>query len=211
MEQINYVVLGLPGSGKGTQAALLAKETGLVHISTGDEFRKIREEDSDIGRRVRELIDAGNLGTDEVANAIFLRVIKNPEVEKGAVFDGYPRRVTQAEFFKEYREVTKCIFIDVSEEECAKRMGARRVCSECNANYNTIYIKPKEEGVCDKCGGELKVRDDSTPEAIQKRFEVYHKETEPTVDYYEEKGLLLRVNGEQPIDDVFEELKKGLE
>ena len=210
MEQKNYIVIGPPGSGKGTQAELLAKKLGLPHISTGDEFRIIREEDSDLGRRVRELIDAGNLGTDEVANAIFLRIIKKPEVGKGAVYDGYPRRVTQAKVFDNYKKATRCIFIDVSDKECAKRMSARRICVKCNEDYNVIYIKPKKEGVCDKCGGKLKIRDDSTPEAIKKRFEVYHKETEPTIDYYKEKGLLLRVNGEQPIQKVFEEIVKGL-
>ena len=211
MEQLNYIIIGPPGSGKGTQAELLAKELDLPHISTGDEFRIIRDEDSELGRRVRELIDAGNLGTDEIADAILMRIIAKPELEKGAVFDGYPRRISQAETFAKHRQVTKCILIDVSDEECSKRMGARRMCVDCNENYNLIYIKPKQEGLCDKCGGKLKIREDSTPEAIKKRLDLYHDETEPLVGYYEEKGILLRINGEQPIDKVFEDILKGLD
>lgn len=206
----NYVIAGPPGSGKGTQAEKLALKLKLPHISTGDIFREIQTQDTELGRRVKKLLDEGKLVDNPTVHEVVLQKLNSPELKKGFVFDGFPRNIEQADFLEKHKSLNKCIFIDVSDAECNKRMSSRRVCSGCKANYNVIYIKPKKEGVCDKCGGKLVVRGDSTPEAITVRMQEYYKNTKPMIAYYEKKGLLLRVNGEQPIDKVFSDVVKGL-
>jgi adenylate kinase len=206
----NYVVVGPPGSGKGTQAVKVAEHYKLPHISTGDIFREIQTKDTPLGRRVKSLLDEGKLVDDKTVHEVVLDKLKTPELKKGFVFDGFPRNLDQAAFLEKYRSVTNCIFIDVSDAECIKRMSSRRICADCKANFNIIYIKPKKDGICDKCGGKLLVRDDSTPEAIKIRMNEYHTKTEPLVGFYEKKGLLLRVKGEQPIDKVFADIMAGM-
>jgi adenylate kinase len=210
MQQQNYILVGPPGSGKGTQAEKLADYFKLPHISTGDIFREIQTQDSELGRRVKGLLDQGKLVDDETVHEVVLQKLHTPELKKGFVFDGFPRTIDQAEFLDKYRQLTKCVFLEASEEECTKRMASRMTCSGCKSNYNLIYIKPKKEGLCDKCGGNLVLRADSTPQAIKKRLEEYHLKTESLRDYYKQKGILLPVNGEQPIEKVFSDVLKGL-
>jgi len=202
----NYVVVGLPGSGKGTQAVKIAEHYMLPHISTGDIFREIQTKDTPLGKRVKKMLDEGVFVDDKTVFEVVLQKLNTPELKKGFVFDGFPRNMDQAAFLEKYRSVTRCVFIDVSDAECIKRMSSRRICSDCNANFNIIYIKPKKEGICDKCNGKLLVRDDSTPEVIKIRMNEYHTKTKPLVGFYEKKGLLLRVDGEQPIDKVFQDI-----
>ena len=208
--QRNYILLGPQGSGKGTQAKLIAAKYNIPHISTGDIFREMRAQNSVIGKKVRELIDNGNLVPDEITNQIAADRLARPDCKQGFVLDGYPRNLVQAQFLEQKKHVNKCIYVEVSNAESIKRITARRVCSVCKADYNTIYIKPKKEGVCDKCNGKLMQRDDDTPEAVKKRLGIYYKETKPLLGFYKKKGVLLKVNGEQPVDKVFEGVVAGL-
>lgn len=207
----NLIIMGPAGSGKGTQAKLISKKFNIPHISPGAIFREIEKHNTEIGRKVKELIDKGIFVPDKITNEIVLERLNQPDCKQGFILDGYPRSLAQAEFLEKHRQVKKCILIEVSDAECIKRMSARRICSKCKEEYNTIYIKPKQEGICDKCGRELIHRPDDKPEAIKIRLDEFHEQTEPVIDFYEKKGLLLRVNGEQPIDKVFEDVVKGLE
>jgi adenylate kinase len=206
----NYVLAGGPGSGKGTQAEKLALYLKLPHISTGDIFREIQVQDTELGRRVKKILDEGKLVDDKTVFEVILQKLNSKELKKGFVFDGFPRTIDQAEFLEKHKPVTQCVFINVSDEECMKRMSARLICSSCKANYNILYLKPKNEGRCDKCDSVLAVRSDSTPEAIRKRLDDYHKLTEPLKGYYSKKGVLLEVDGQQAIEKVFKDIKKGL-
>jgi adenylate kinase len=206
----NYLLLGPQGSGKGTQAKLIAAEYHIPHISTGDIFRGMRAQDSFLGKKVKELIDNGNLVPDEITNQIVAERLAKPDCKQGFILDGYPRNIEQAKFLEQKKSVSKCISVGVSDAESIKRITARRVCSVCKADFNTIYIKPKKEGVCDKCNSKLMQRDDDAPEAVKKRLGIYYKETKPLLDFYEKKGVLLKVNGEQPVDKVFKDIVAGL-
>ena len=179
-------------------------------ISTGAVFREIREEDSELGRKVKELIDNGILVPDEIVNDIVAKRLEKKDCNEGFVLDGYPRHLGQAKFLDEHKPITKCVFLDISDAACIKRMSARRVCHKCKAGYNMLYAKPKKEGICDECGGKLVQRDDDKPEAIKVRLEKYHKDTEPLIEFYDNEGVLLIVNGDQQIDKVFEEIMEGL-
>jgi adenylate kinase len=206
----NFVIVGPQGSGKGTQADLLAKKLSIPHISTGDIFREMRTEDTPLGKQVRELIDNGKLVPDEITNKIVAERLSRKDALAGFILDGYPRNTSQSETLDRAKKISKCILIDVSDEESIKRIGARRICPSCKANFNTIYIKPKKEGVCDKCGAKLIIRDDDKPESVKFRLKKYHDETEPVLKFYEKKGVLLKIDGEQPIDKVFKDLEKAL-
>lgn len=206
----NYILIGAQGSGKGTQAKLIAAEYGIPHISTGDIFREIRKEESDLGRKVRELIDKGNLVPDDVTNEIVAARIARNDCSKGFILDGYPRNIAQAGFLDGKKLINKCIYLEINDAEAVKRISARLVCSSCKADYNTISIKPKKAGVCDNCSGKLVQRDDDKPEFVKKRLETFYRETAPLLDYYEKKGVLIKVDGEQAIDKVFAEIKKKI-
>ncbi|MBW2990650.1 nucleoside monophosphate kinase [Candidatus Woesearchaeota archaeon] len=207
----NYVILGPPGSGKGTQAELLAEKLGVPHFSPGAIFREIEKQDTDFGRKIKQVIDSGGLVPDESVNEMVIKRLDEPDCEQGFILDGYPRDMIQIEFFEKHKEVKKVILVDVSEEECIRRITARRVCSKCKEEFNTIYIKPKQEGICDKCGAELEHREDDKPEAVKIRFEKFHKDTKPVIEHYEKKGIILRINGEQTVEKVFEEMVGELE
>ncbi len=206
----NFLIMGPAGSGKGTQAKLLAEKFGIPSISMGGMFREVSKQDSELGRQVKELIDNGIMVSDEKTNEIILKRLNEDDCKQGFVLDGYPRNIGQAEFLEKHRAIKKAIFFEVSEAEVIKRMTARRVCSKCKTEFNVIYIKPKQEGVCDGCGGELVMRDDDKPDAIKQRLRIFHNDTAPVIDLYEKKGVLLRINGEQSIEKVFKDLVAAL-
>jgi len=207
----NFIIMGPAGSGKGTQAKLLSKKLNLPHISTGVMCREIREQDTELGRKVKQMHDAGVLVTDEIMFEILLERFKNPDIREGFVLDGFPRNLNQAEFLERHKPINRVIFLEVSEEEVIRRMTARRVCSKCKAEYNIIYIKLKQEGICDKCGGKLIQRADDNPDSIRERLNEFYEQTILVINFYDKKGILLRVNGERPIEKVFEEMVAGLE
>lgn len=203
---LNIVILGAQASGKGTQADLLSKKLGVPHISTGDIFREMAAGDSPLGKKLKEFMNSGQLVPDSIVNEILAERFKRPDARKGFVLDGYPRTLAQAELLEKQKKIGKSILVDVSDEEAIRRITSRRICSKCKASFNTIYIKPKKEGICDKCSGKLMMREDDQPEAASKRLDDYHRLTEPVIRFYDKKGVLLRVNGEQPIDKVFSDM-----
>ena len=210
------ILLGAPGAGKGTHAKRLSSVLGIPHISTGDIFREEMEKNSDLGCEVRRYVESGELVPDEVVNMIVKRRLSQDDCKKGFILDGYPRTLPQAmaleEIVKELSlPLKKVINLIVSEEEIIRRLSGRRICRNCGAIFHIINMPPQKEGICDYCGGELYQRDDDTPEAIRHRLAVYHKQTEPLIRFYEEKGLLVNVNCEVPLEQSVDEIVKILQ
>ena len=203
-----YIVfLGAPGAGKGTQAASVARKLKLVHIATGDLFRQALERGTELGLAVKSYMEKGVLVPDQITIGMVLERISAPDSGVGAVFDGFPRNLKQAEALDEAlarqgKAIDKAVHIGVSEEELLKRLGGRRVCRQCQAPCHVSDSPPRVEGRCDKCGGELYQRPDDSEESIKKRLEVYSDETTPLIDYYRRAGKLLEVVGEGGVEAV---------
>ena len=206
---MKIVLIGPQGSGKGTQAKLLKEKFGIPHISTGDIFREAIAEKTELGLKAKEIIDKGNLVPDEITNKIVKERLQKEDCKKGFILDGYPRNINQAKALDSFAKIDYAVEIFVPDEISIKRLSSRRQCPKCGAIYG-LDIPPKKDNICDKCGAELYQRDDDRPEAIKKRLEVYHKETEPVLDYYREKGILVRVDGTKPIKDVFEDIVRKI-
>jgi adenylate kinase len=210
------ILLGAPGAGKGTHAKRLSSLLGIPHISTGDIFREEIEKNSELGCEARRYVESGELVPDEVVNLIVKKRLSQKDCEKGFILDGYPRTLPQARalegIVKELSlPLKKVINLVVSEEEIIRRLSGRRICRDCGAIFHIVNMPPKKEGICDYCGGELYQRDDDTPEAIRHRLAVYHKQTEPLIRFYEEKGLLVNINCEVPLEQSVEEIVKVLQ
>ena len=210
------ILLGAPGAGKGTHAKRLSSLLGIPHISTGDIFREEMEKNSELGQEVRRYVESGELVPDEVVNQIVKKRLSQDDCKKGFILDGYPRTLQQAEALEQIlKEISlplkKVINLVVSEEEIIRRLSGRRICRNCGAIFHIVNMPPKKEGICDYCGGELYQRDDDKPEAIRHRLAVYHKQTEPLIRFYEEKGLLVNVNCEVPLEQSVEEIVKILQ
>ena len=201
---MRVILLGPPGSGKGTQASFLARELGVPHIATGDILRKAVEEGREVGRKAKEYMDRGLLVPDDIVIEIVKERIKG---EEGFILDGFPRNIKQAEALG---DVDVVLYIKVSEEELIKRLSGRLICKRCQAPYNKYYNPPKKEGVCDRCGGELYQREDDREEVVRERIKVYMEETSPLIDYYEKRGKLVEINGEGSVEEVWGEIKKRL-
>lgn len=196
------VLLGPPGAGKGTQAALLAERLGLQHISTGEILREEVELKTELGKKAKAYMDRGELVPDELVIEMLRGRLDS---DSGFILDGFPRTVSQAEALEGMVRLDRVLNIRLSEEEVVRRLSARRVCKGCGRNYNLIFNPPKVEGRCDACGGELFQRDDDKPEVIRRRYQVYEAETAPLKDFYRKRGLLVEVEGARPIEAVFEE------
>ncbi len=209
---MNILIFGPQASGKGTQAQKIAEHLDIPHISTGDMFRANIREGTELGKIAQELINQGNLVPDEITNKMVEKRLGEDDCKEGFILDGYPRNRTQAEFLDSLPyKMDVALNLEVSREEVINRISSRRVCADCKANYNIIYIKPQEEDKCDKCGGKLVQRDDDKPESIKKRLQIYDEQTKPLLDFYRKKGILLNIDGEKPIEEVFEDIKKKLE
>jgi adenylate kinase len=212
VSELNLVLLGPPGSGKGTQGERLQEDYRLPYWATGDILRAAVKEGTDVGKEAKKFMDAGDLVPDEVLIGIIAERISSAEAGDGFILDGFPRTNGQAEALdakmKELgRELTAAILIDVPEEEVVRRLGGRRTCKENGHVFHVEFDPPKEEGVCDVCGGELIIRDDDKPEVIKHRLEQYHEKTAPLIDYYEKKGILHRVDGAKDPDEVEKQIQ----
>ena len=212
---MRIVLLGPPGSGKGTQAEFITEKLGVPHISTGDMFRKAIEEGTELGKEAKKYLDSGQLVPDEITVGIVKERLNKSDCEKGFLLDGFPRTVAQAEaldgILKEKDTgLDAVININVPREELLKRLTGRRICRNCGATYHIIFNPPAVENTCDKCGGELYQRKDDTEETIINRLEVYKKQTEPLIQYYKEKGLLKDIDGGQSIEEVTKEIGLSL-
>lgn len=212
-----YVVLmGGPGAGKGTQAKKLQKELDLPQISTGDLFRENLKSETELGRLARRYMDAGELVPDEVTVGMVRERLTRPDTQPGAIFDGFPRTIAQADALKELlAEIDDAVnvvpYIHVDPDLLLKRLAGRWTCPVCGRVYHELFNPPQEEGICDVDGAELYQREDDTVETQRRRIEVYFEQTAPLLDYYRQKGLLVQIDGEQPIDDVFRDLKEAIE
>ncbi len=209
------ILLGPPGAGKGSQASKIIKEFGVTHISTGDIFRKNIKEGTELGQKVKKIIEAGSLVSDDLTNELVFDRLAKENSESGFMLDGYPRNINQAEaldsWLKEHdKEITKVIYIEASNETLIGRISGRRVCKNCGATYHIKNHPPKVDGICDVCGSELVQRPDDNEETALDRIEVYNRQTSPLIDYYEKSGVLHRFNGNLEIDEVYEDVRDSL-
>ncbi len=209
------ILFGVPGVGKGTLAAMLNKKYNLPHISSGNLLRELVNKGI-AGEDLKAIIDKGHLVQDLLVYKIVGDRLKEKECENGFILDGFPRTIAQAEFLDDFvkhknTNITKVINFKASEKTIIKRLGGRRMCSKCDAIYHLQNIKPKKAGICDKCGGELLQREDDKPEVIKNRIEVYKKQTAPVIDFYENKGLLVYIDTEKPIEEIFEDTCRAID
>ncbi|MEM2139169.1 MAG: adenylate kinase [Candidatus Woesearchaeota archaeon] len=205
---MNIIFLGAPGTGKGTQAKLLSEELKIPHISTGDIFRENIKNQTELGKKASEFINKGLLVPDEITNEMIKERLIKDDCKNGFILDGYPRTIAQAEFLKKITKIDKIINFELDDEEIIKRISGRRTCLNCNSVYNIYSAKPKKENICDRCGLELKQREDEKPEVVKKRLEVYKNETKPLLLYY--KKEILNINSEKKINEIFLKLKEYL-
>ncbi|MFD7339241.1 adenylate kinase [Streptomyces violascens] len=205
---MRIVLVGPPGAGKGTQAAFLAQNLAIPHISTGDLFRANISQGTELGKQAKAYMDAGNLVPDEVTIGMAKDRMEAPDAENGFLLDGFPRNVVQAEALDEVLKadgvkLDAVLDLEVPEDEVVKRIAGRRICRNDSAHvFHVAYNAPKQDGVCDKCGGELYQRGDDTEDTVRKRLEVYHSETEPIIDYYRAQGLVITISALGKVDEV---------
>ena len=207
---MKLIFLGPPGAGKGTLAAKAVGILNLPHISTGAIFREAITAASPLGLKVKAIIDAGKLVDDGTTIELVKERLTQADAQKGYILDGFPRTIPQAEALAGFSVVDKVVNFDIPDPLILERLGGRRVCRKCGHNFHMIFDKPKTEGVCDHCGGEVYTRDDDKAEAIQKRLEVYRTQTAPLIDYYRGKGLLVDVDASPAVDKVVENFKQSL-
>ncbi|MDN4593612.1 adenylate kinase [Polycladomyces subterraneus] len=204
---MNMVLMGLPGAGKGTQAERIVAAFSVPHISTGDMFRQAVKEGTSLGLEAKSYMDQGQLVPDRVTIGIVRDRLGKDDCAEGFLLDGFPRTVPQAEALDELlkdmgRGLDHVIYIRVGEEELVKRLTGRRICRDCGATYHVVFAPPRQEGVCDRCGGELYQRDDDREETVAKRLQVNLEQTNHLLKYYESTGILRTIDGEQPIEQV---------
>ncbi|WDM12046.1 adenylate kinase [Streptomyces lavenduligriseus] len=213
---MRIVLVGPPGAGKGTQAVRLAEKLGIPHISTGDLFRANISRQTELGRLAKSYMDAGNLVPDEVTIAMAKDRMDQPDAEKGFLLDGFPRNVSQAEALDqllqdEHMTLDAVLDLEVPEEEVVKRIAGRRICRNDSSHvFHVTYSPPKQEGVCDVCGGELYQRDDDSEDTVRKRLEVYHTQTEPIIDYYKAQELVVTISSLGPVDEITQRALEAL-
>lgn len=212
MSELNLILLGPPGSGKGTQGERLQEDLRLPYYATGDILRAAVKEGSELGQKAKEHMDAGDLVPDDLIIAVIAERIKQEEASDGFILDGFPRTVPQAEALGEKmgelgREMSAALLIDVPDEEVVRRLSGRRTCEEGGHVFHVEFNPPKEEGICDVDGSKLVIRDDDKPEVIEKRLATYHLKTKPLVDWYDAHNILQRIDGTAPPEDVAEKIR----
>ena len=206
---MKIIMLGAPGAGKGTQAKQIADKYSIPHISTGDIFRANLKAGTELGKKAKEYMDQGLLVPDELTCDLVMDRIGQDDCKNGFVLDGFPRTIPQAEALdqalaKISQSMDYAIDVDVPDENIVNRMSGRRACLNCGATYHIVSIPTKVEGVCDRCGSQVVLRDDDQPETVKKRLDVYHTQTQPLIDYYTNAGILRTVDGTIDINDVFQ-------
>jgi adenylate kinase len=212
VSELNLILLGPPGSGKGTQGERLQEDFRLPYYATGDILRAAVREQTELGKQAKEYMDRGDLVPDEVIIGAIAERIASSEAQDGFILDGFPRTPRQAEALDEEmerlgRELTAALLIEVPDEEVMRRLGGRRTCVKAGHIFHVEFDPPKNEGVCDLCGARLIVRDDDKPEVIRRRLEQYHSKTEPLVKYYEQRGILRHVDGKRSPDEVSDRIR----
>lgn len=212
---MNLILLGPPGAGKGTQAKKMVDAYGIPQISTGDMLREAVKNQTQLGMEAKKYMDAGQLVPDEVVIGLVKERLSKPDTDKGFMLDGFPRTVPQAEELDKvlgglHKDLNHVISIEVANEELMGRLTGRRTCKACGAGYHVIFDPPKEEGKCDKCGGDLYQRDDDNEATVSNRLKVYDSQTKPLIDYYQGKSLLRPIDGVGAIDDIFGRVKAVL-
>ncbi|MHB8172257.1 MAG: adenylate kinase [Thermincolia bacterium] len=212
---MKLLIMGPPGAGKGTQAEVLIKELNITHVSTGDMFRAAIKEGTEMGKKAKEFMDAGKLVPDEVVVGMVKERLSQPDCTQGFLLDGFPRTLPQADSLSITLDqmgvkLDGVINIDVAREKLMARLTGRRVCRSCGASYHVIFNPPSAEGVCNSCGGELYQRDDDNEATVSNRLDVYEAQTQPLIDYYKGKGLLINIEGDQEIKKVLVDILAAL-
>jgi len=214
---MKFIIFGPPGSGKGTYASRLQAKLGVEVIATGDLLRDIMKEDTPLGRKVKGFVEKGLLGPSEVVTEVLKQRLAMSTGRKGFILDGYPRTIEQAKALEKLAQIDAVILLTVPEKIIIERLSSRRICRNCGEVYNIRFLKPKVEGVCDKCGGQLYQRSDDKPEVIKDRIDVYEKQTEPVLKYYKEKKTpfiefkcdSLDMPPELAVENILKQLKKS--
>jgi len=213
---MDLILLGLPGAGKGTQAEYLVQEYNIPHISTGDIFRAATKNETPLGLEAKKYMDAGELVPDEVTNNIVKERLQEEDVKDGFLLDGYPRTLNQSEALRDNlqelgRELDAVIYLNVPKDILVERLAGRYICSNCGATYHKLNNPTKVKGVCDRCGGtDFYQREDDKPETVKKRIKVNEEQTDKLVDFYQEEGVLIEVDGNQDPEDTFADIKELL-
>jgi len=212
---MRLILLGAPGSGKGTQAKNIAEKVGITHVASGDLFRAAATRGDELGKQAKYYMEKGLLVPDEITIKMILERIDAPDCSKGVMLDGFPRTLEQAEALdqalgKKKQKIDRVFYIKVSTDELVRRLGGRFICRKCQAPYHKVSSPPKKEGICDKCGGELYQRADDNPETVRKRIDVYTKETSPLIDYYKKAKKLVEIKGEGNIDNITKDIIASL-
>ena len=210
------ILLGAPGAGKGTQAALIARKLNLVHLASGDLFRQALEQETELGKQAKSYMEKGMLVPDEITIKMVLERISAPDCESGVILDGFPRNLQQAEALdkalaQQGKAIDKTVYIKVAEGELLKRLSGRWICRNCQTPYHATDSPPKVQGKCDRCGGELYQRPDDAVQTVKKRLEVYFAETAPLIDYFIRAGKLLEIDGKGDMEEVNQSIIAGLQ
>ena len=209
---MKLIFLGAPGAGKGTQAEFICEKLSIPTISTGNIIRAALKNGTEMGLKAKEFIDAGQLVPDDVVIGIIKERLSEDDCNNGFILDGFPRTIPQAEALDEMGiEIDKVIDIEVPDEKIVLRMSGRRVCPACGNSYHLLYKKPEKDGICNACGAELIIRADDHPNTVKERLDVYHSQTEPLKDFYEKKGKLFIVEGQEEVADTSALVLKALE
>lgn len=197
---MRLILLGAPGAGKGTQAEFITSKLDIPVVSTGNLLRSAIAQGTELGRKAAAYMDNGSLVPDALVLDLVRERIQQPDCQKGMIFDGFPRTLAQAEALDKVMKVDMVLFLKVEDEAIVRRMSGRRTCPTCQATYHVVSHPPRVEGVCDKCGSALGIRKDDDPEVVRQRLAVYHKQTEPIVNYYQQKGLLRVIDSEETVE-----------
>ena len=213
---MNILLVGPQGSGKGTQAEKLIEKYGLAYVNMGGIFRSLKDKDTPLAKRATEFVEKGILVPDDIVIELINEYLSGLNRLDGIIFDGFPRVLSQAQYFDKFlteknQKIDVVVYLTLTKEETLRRLGARRTCSLCGKVFNILTNPPKKEGICDSCGGNLMVRTDETPEAIETRLNQYLVKTQPLIEYYKTKGIVEEIDGNRPIETIFTDIVERLE